>query len=241
MGAFFSERFDPFDPDHLLDQIRTFIGHAARLMRLQANSDPYELVFSRSLSFKFPAKVLPLARNSYLSCIVHGDLNSDNIIVATDDLRPILIDYQYTGFGPVALDIALLEISARFTKVQDENYGEDEALWDKARDATVSHWEQEVLLRPLMTQIWETRPDAIARMETPALPSAASWAILSLELQTLCRKNFPQATRKEFLLTCLLMTMRMFRTTGLAESRKLRLLVWMASLGEIFHESVINQ
>lgn len=50
------------------------------------------------------------ARNWH-SCILHGDLNTDNIVIASKDVR--LIDYQKTGRGHVFQDMAFLEESVR--------------------------------------------------------------------------------------------------------------------------------
>jgi aminoglycoside phosphotransferase (APT) family kinase protein len=48
----------------------------------------------------------------YLSCICHGDLNSNNVILS-DDGAVIFIDFQETGRGHVFEDFVTMEASVR--------------------------------------------------------------------------------------------------------------------------------
>lgn len=57
-------------------------------------------------------------RGSYQSCICHGDLNSNNVMVA-ENSQVIFIDFQETGRGHVFEDFIAMESSVRL------NYGED--------------------------------------------------------------------------------------------------------------------
>jgi hypothetical protein len=50
--------------------------------------------------------------NDYSSCIIHGDLNGDNIIVGSDG-NWYLLDYAHTGRGHVFHDFIYLELSIR--------------------------------------------------------------------------------------------------------------------------------
>ena len=58
------------------------------------------------------------------SCIVHGDLNTDNIVVAPDRGGVTLIDFQKTGRGHVYQDLASLEASIRINFPPDAPYGD---------------------------------------------------------------------------------------------------------------------
>jgi len=58
------------------------------------------------------------------SCIVHGDLNTDNIVVAPDRGGVTLIDFQKTGRGHVYQDLASLESSIRINFPPDAPYGD---------------------------------------------------------------------------------------------------------------------
>lgn len=50
---------------------------------------------------------------SYLSCILHGDLNTDNIVVLKPLRQAALIDFRKTGRGHVLEDLIALEASIR--------------------------------------------------------------------------------------------------------------------------------
>jgi hypothetical protein len=52
-------------------------------------------------------------KRAYHSCILHRDLNTDNIVVAHDPDCVTLIDFQKTGRGHVYEDLVALEASVR--------------------------------------------------------------------------------------------------------------------------------
>jgi len=66
-----------------------------------------------------PLQTLGSAKMSrkYKSCIIHGDMNANNIITAEDG-RAIMIDYRHTTVGPRALDFAALETAIRLSSVK---------------------------------------------------------------------------------------------------------------------------
>jgi CheY-like chemotaxis protein len=51
------------------------------------------------------------------ACIVHGDLNCDNVLVDEDE-RPMLIDYYAVAKGPRAIDLAVLECDVRLLSLR---------------------------------------------------------------------------------------------------------------------------
>ncbi|MCA3314266.1 MAG: phosphotransferase [Roseomonas sp.] len=64
-------------------------------------------------SYELPSPALfgrPM--NKYLSCICHGDLNSNNVMVASNG-QVIFIDFQETGRGHVFEDFVTMEASVR--------------------------------------------------------------------------------------------------------------------------------
>ena len=65
--------------------------------------------------FPSPCRVLFESdrKRPYHSAILHGDLNTDNIVIARDRRRVTLIDFLRTGRGPVYQDLAFLEESVR--------------------------------------------------------------------------------------------------------------------------------
>jgi CheY-like chemotaxis protein len=90
--------------------------------------------------FPNPVQILerpPLLRPTY-SCITHGDLHAQNILV-DDDRHAWLIDFLRTGPGHVLRDVALLDSSVRvqLLAADDADLGErwqlEQALWGVRR------------------------------------------------------------------------------------------------------------
>ena len=78
------------------------------------------------LSFPSPRALL-FARGRkrpYVSCILHGDLNSDNILVAGNPARVTVVDFQKTGRGHVHEDLLHVEESVRINYVPDASFAE---------------------------------------------------------------------------------------------------------------------
>ncbi len=77
-------------------------------------------------SFPSPYATLfaPSLKRACHSCIVHGDLNTDNIIVDPERDRAVLIDFQKTGRGHVFEDLAALECSVRINVPADVSHGD---------------------------------------------------------------------------------------------------------------------
>ena len=78
------------------------------------------------LSFPSPRAILFASgrKRPYRSCILHGDLNSDNIVVADDPAGVTVVDFQKTGRGHVHEDLIHVEASVRINYVQDASFGE---------------------------------------------------------------------------------------------------------------------
>ena len=93
---------------------------AARYFNAQQKSEWCVIGRTR---FPWPHSVLFATdrKRSYHSCILHGDLNTDNIIVAHD---LTLIDFQRTGRGHVYEDLVHLEASVRINYPRDASFGE---------------------------------------------------------------------------------------------------------------------
>jgi hypothetical protein len=79
----------------------------------------------RGTSFPSPRALLfgNDRRRPYLSCILHGDLNTDNIIVAHEQNRVTLVDFQKTGRGHVYEDLVALEAGVRINYPRDTAFG----------------------------------------------------------------------------------------------------------------------
>ena len=78
------------------------------------------------LSFPSPRATLFASdhKRPYCSCIIHGDLNSDNIVVADDPAGVAIVDFQKTGRGHVHEDLIFVEASVRINYARDASFGE---------------------------------------------------------------------------------------------------------------------
>jgi hypothetical protein len=81
------------------------------------------------LSFPSPRAMLFDAgrRRSYRSCILHGDLNSDNIVIAeraANVAGVAVVDFQKTGRGHVYEDLIHVEESIRINYMRDASFSE---------------------------------------------------------------------------------------------------------------------
>lgn len=63
-------------------------------------------------------------KRPYLSCILHGDLNSDNIVLANNPAGVALVDFEKTGRGHVYEDLIALEASVRINYARDATFRE---------------------------------------------------------------------------------------------------------------------
>ena len=61
---------------------------------------------------------------SYRCCVIHGDLNSDNIIVSPNRGLVNLIDFEHVGEGHVYEDLVSIEASIRINHPQDASFAE---------------------------------------------------------------------------------------------------------------------
>jgi hypothetical protein len=85
-----------------------------------------------ALSFPLPRAALFASghKRPYHSCILHGDLNSDNILVGHDPPAVTVVDFQKTGRGHVHEDLLHLEASVRINFPRDAAMPE---IFDKER------------------------------------------------------------------------------------------------------------
>lgn len=63
-------------------------------------------------------------KRPYHSCLLHGDLNSDNIILASRPANAVLVDFQKTGRGHVYEDLLHVEASVRINHPQDASFAD---------------------------------------------------------------------------------------------------------------------
>ena len=77
-------------------------------------------------SFPSPRSTLfaSARKRGYRSCILHGDMNSDNIVVADNPAGVMLVDFEKTGRGHVLEDLIAVEASVRINYVRDASFSE---------------------------------------------------------------------------------------------------------------------
>jgi hypothetical protein len=155
----------------------------------------------------------PKMSRKYKSCIVHGDMNANNIITAEDG-RAIMIDYRHTTVGPRALDFAALETAIRLVSISP-NASAEEIL--KTFRHEVSAWKLN----------WGT---------TNRFPQddrdVPYWQKVSSQLTALARMNFQDLTALEYACTCFGWIARMLRVR-LPFEQRLRLICWMGQLSQV--------
>jgi hypothetical protein len=78
------------------------------------------------VSFPSPRAVLfdSGIKHPYYSCLLHGDLNSDNIILAGRPASAALVDFQKTGRGHVYEDLLHVEASVRINHSQNASFAD---------------------------------------------------------------------------------------------------------------------
>lgn len=102
-------------------------------------------------------KLFGTENGGYSSCVCHGDLNSNNVIVADND-QVILIDFQETGRGHVFEDFVAMEAAIRLYAPQDA-----ERDWQRwlEQEAAIAEGSDSSTLGPAMRLIAQIRRLAI--------------------------------------------------------------------------------
>jgi hypothetical protein len=181
-------------------------------------------------------------RSDYLRCIVHGDLNANNVILnglsprdylrgleagvaddAAEGLDAIRIDFCHTGIGPVAHDFAKLEASVRLT-TQLPYEGAASLTSDEALGILFCADDE----REAWTRAWGGNSSQSAEM--------SYWAQVSKTLQELVRRTFydegsaeTQLTAEEYASTCLACAFSELNWIS-SKHQILRMMVWISEL-----------
>jgi hypothetical protein len=104
---------------------------AARYFNARQKDERYVI---GGLSFPSPRATLfaSARKRPYRSCIVHGDLNSDNIVFAYDPPGVTVVDFGKTGRGHVHEDLIHVEASVRINFCRDTDaYHARDASFDE--------------------------------------------------------------------------------------------------------------
>lgn len=117
------------------DNEETLRACAARYFNARDKDGRY--VIGR-LSFPSPHATLfaSSAKRAYRSTVLHGDLNSDNILIATDPPNAMIIDFEKTGRGHVYEDLMHVEASVRINYPRDTALG---AVLGRERQIALGH------------------------------------------------------------------------------------------------------
>lgn len=187
----------------------------------------------------------------FRSCIVHGDLNGGNILVARapneaehqnlsaefNSDRVITIDYRHTRRGPIFIDFAALECSIRLAEAELSPYRsqgpELKELIDRENDE-----------QSLWHDAWKDENDSNIYREK----QVPYWAQVSYGLMKLARGNFEynrpgyrqRECEREYAATCLMYGLRLLRIRELAApytaAAQLRLICWMSQLLRVIRQ-----
>ncbi len=190
----------------------------------------------------------------YRSCIVHGDMNAENLLVSIEGVNPestsiilgklravIPIDYRKTQRGPVFLDFAALEVAVRCTAVQLD-------MMKQCPDIGKLFQAIEEDERRLLKNAWTTDVRYEESRDGTVEDRGAVWNILAFELVQLARGNFGKQNdlvmdlKIEYVATCLLYALRVLKIQGLYDPRtvqaKARLLIWIAVLMQFLESEI---
>lgn len=138
-------------------------------------------------------RLFGVAGGSYLTCIAHGDLNSNNVLVAESG-GTIFIDFQETGRAHVFEDFITMEASIRLY------YGDD-----KAELSAAEYLEREIKIG--------TGEDieSLSRMQR-----------LIAEVRVLAQKNFPKEPFANYLFGVAMFNFRLLRADQLSLGQRVR-------------------
>lgn len=206
------------EPDPIMQQLTTWVEKNADRwgMRYRAGS-----LLSGSVKLTLPCNrdyTTGPVRGEYQSCVVHGDLNAANVMVA-DDGRVMLIDFRHTTRGPRTLDAAALETSARM--VCDDN-------GPTSADLALQYRIEAGLARNAWSDDFRS---------SDAYEKFPFWARISATLRSHLKVGLDDLAPEEYIATCLLYVTRVLRATKLTEAARFRLLVWASVLCEQLRDS----
>lgn len=121
ISDYYIDRYFP-DRDRLTENVITL----ARLSQEYFGSPQTDSLYALngcSIGPSFDALFRTGRSLRYSSCILHGDLNTDNILTRSDQASTILIDFQKTGRGHVYGDLVALESSIRINFPEGVPFG----------------------------------------------------------------------------------------------------------------------
>jgi hypothetical protein len=138
----------------------------------------------------FAALFAPRDARAFRSCILHGDLNSDNVILGPDGASTQLIDFQRTGRGDVYQDLVSLEFSVRI------NYPSSACFSDILEiERLIALGESHSCADPYATAILSVRDAARRCFDFDEDPSAYQFAVAAVGLRLMRATDLSDAAR----------------------------------------------
>ena len=222
LGGFFAAAYE-LEADSIIRELGRFAGDNAGLWGAAVRGEALRFGEKGSEVIPLPTEndlALNALRDDYMSSIVHGDMNSANVMVA-DDGRVMLIDFRHTCRGPRCIDLAALQTSLRLSS---RLIGSDPA--EVLRTYRIE--------RKLLSDMAKgtERAGVWLNSEQPF------WAQVAWKLTELPRRSRQDISVVEYAATCFLYALRILRITQLGELRRLRLLVWVSALLEVLRRPV---
>lgn len=199
LASYFNETY-ALDPRNIEQSVREFVKRLKHEVVSSAVLEDPNRLNAENICRAFTNTVM---REPLETCIVHGDMNANNVVVAEDG-RVMYVDYIRAGCGPRAVDFAALEASLRLATCPDTISGvmaeakKEEHVWQ-------GRWKPS-----------HQRP-----------PEDTYWGKISGVIMGYAMLNFPDLREDEYAATSLLWGARLFRVTQLATVERLRILLWM--------------
>jgi hypothetical protein len=103
-----------------------------------------------SVRFPHVGRILfeTVCKRRYRSSLLHGDLNSDNVLIDPEEARAVMIDFEKTGRGHVFEDLIALEMSVRINFPQHESFDQimeiEHSLASRAAATTATLYSEQI-------------------------------------------------------------------------------------------------
>jgi CheY-like chemotaxis protein len=208
LGAYFFDAYG-LEPESLATEIVGFVRNKAKQLALEEAGGTFkEKGSGRVVPLPSP-RVLggPEVRTSYQLGLVHGDLNGRNVMLA-DDYQAKLIDFRHARLGAIAVDFAALECTIRLSAMPPASGSTFASLHALERRTIGAAW-------------------AKASRASPELPY---WSELAVQLSIIARCRDEPLDKQEYLASCLLFSLRVWRSKTLELDSRLRLIPWLTAL-----------